>query len=511
MSTLQAVDPRTGDPIGTYETASVADVEAALSGAVLAARSGRLRDDRRRIAGLRAIAAGLRERSEEIVSVAGAESGLPEPRLRGELERTAVQLELLADYVATGEHYDAIIDRADPDARPVSRPDLRRVRVPLGPVAVFGASNFPLAFSTAGGDTGSALAAGCPVIVKGHPSHPGTGRLVADVIAAGIAAAGLPQETFSHLLAADFAVAEALVDHPALAAVAFTGSFRGGAALLERANRRPRPIPVYAEMGSLNPVLVTAAALATRRERIVELLAGSVGSFGGQLCTKPGIVFSPAGTDLAGDLAAALEGFGEQILLNAGVHDGFRAGLDALGASAGVEHVGDPPGASAAGFHAAPAVFRAGVAALLDTPEIREEHFGPAVVVVEYASEDELLTGLQGLDGQLSATVFAEPGEHAALAPVLESCVELAGRIVFDGVPTGVAVTTAMHHGGPWPASSAPAHTSVGATAIERFLRPVVFQNAPNDSLPPALQDANPLDIVRRVDGERTRAPVPRL
>ncbi len=481
-----------------------------MSAAVRAARSLRLREDGRRIAALQAIAAGLRERGDEIVSLAEEESGLPEARLRGELERTAVQLELLADYIATGEHYDAIIDRADPAARPVPRPDLRRVRIPLGPVAVFGASNFPLAFSTAGGDTASALAAGCPVIVKGHPSHPGTGTLVAGVIAAGLSAAGLPVETFSHLLAADFAVAEALVDHPALAAVAFTGSFRGGVALLERANRRSRPIPVYAEMGSLNPVLATRAALAARREKIVELLAGSVGNFGGQLCTKPGIVFAPAGAELAADLAAALDGFGDQVLLNAGVHEGFRMGLDALATSPGVERVSDRREASTAGFHAAPAVFRAGVEALLDTPEIREEHFGPAVVVVEYASEEELLAGVRGLDGQLSATVFAEPGEHAALGPVLEACLELAGRIVFDGVPTGVAVTTAMHHGGPWPASSAPAHTSVGATAVERFLRPVVFQNAPDASLPPALQDANPLGIVRRVDGERTREPIQR-
>jgi acyl-CoA reductase-like NAD-dependent aldehyde dehydrogenase len=515
MSTLQAVDPRTGETITTYEAATVADVDSAVARALHAHHTGELHDDARRIAALKAIAAALRTRDEEIIATAAAETGLPEPRLRGELERTAVQLELLADYIGSGEHYDAIIDLADPAARPIPRPDLRRVRIPIGPVAVFGASNFPLAFSTAGGDTASVLAAGCPVIVKGHPSHPGTGILVAQAISEGITEAGLPAGTFEHLLAADFAVAEALVDHPGIEAVAFTGSFRGGVALLERANRRPRPIPVYAEMGSLNPVVITARALAERGEEIAEMLAGAVGNFGGQLCTKPGVVLAPTGGEFAAKLAHALVSVGRQVLLNAGIHAGYEAGLSELETATGIERVtaaqpADEHGASEHGFAATPAVFRADVGALLDAPALREEHFGPAAVVVEYGDDAQLLEGLRALEGQLSATVFAEPGEHAGLSELLAACLARAGRVVFDGVPTGVSVTTAMHHGGPWPASSAPAHTSVGATAVERFLRPVVFQSAPDEVLPPALRDANPLGIVRRVNGVRTRDAVSR-
>jgi acyl-CoA reductase-like NAD-dependent aldehyde dehydrogenase len=528
MRVVEAVDPKTGRVAGEYPAATVGDVDAALAAAVEAAASPALRDDARRAAGLRAVARGLRDRGDEVVALAGVESGLPEGRLRGELERTALQLELLADHVAAGEQHDAIVDRRDPDARPVPRPDLRRTRVPIGPVAVFGASNFPLAFSTAGGDTGAALAAGCPVVVKGHPSHPGTGTLVAEIVATGLAAEGLPAGAFAHLLAAELDVAEALVDHPATAAVAFTGSFRAGTALIARANARPRPIPVFAEMGSLNPVVVTAAALRTRGAAIVDALAGAVGSFGGQLCTKPGLVFAPAGSTLAADLAEALASHGTQVLLNENVHAGFGRGVEALAAAQGVERLtpdadgdgdgdasarngnGDGDGDGLSGFAAAPAVLRTRAAALATTEALREECFGPAVVVLEYESDDELLSALGALGGQLAAAVFAEPDEHAALAPLVERFTQQAGRVIFDGVPTGVSVTLAMHHGGPWPATSNAAHTSVGATAVDRFLRPVVYQDAPDALLPPALQDANPLGILRRVDGERTRAPIQR-
>ncbi|HEV2999966.1 MAG TPA: aldehyde dehydrogenase family protein [Solirubrobacteraceae bacterium] len=526
MSIVEAVDPRSGRVAGSYPAARVEDVDAALAAAVEAAASPAMRDDARRAAALRAAAGGLRARGGDVVAVAGGETGLPEARLRGELERTAVQLELLADHVAAGEHHDAIVDRADPDWRPLPRPDLRRRRVPIGPVAVFGASNFPLAFSTGGGDTGAALAAGCPAIVKGHPSHPGTGTLVAEVLAAAVEEAGLPAGAFAHLLAAELDVAEALVDHPATAAVAFTGSFRAGTALIARANARPTPIPVFAEMGSLNPVVVTHAALAARGDAIAEALAGAVGTFGGQLCTKPGLVFAPAGSTLAADLAAAL-GARREVLLNANVHRGYGAGVEALAAAEGVERLtpaaasGGDGGANGdgaaggdavrdAGFAVAPAVFRTRASALAATPALGEECFGPAVVVLEYEAGDDLHAALGALGGQLAAALYAEPAEHPALAPLVERLTELAGRVIFDGVPTGVSVTLAMHHGGPWPATSAPAHTSVGATAVDRFLRPVVYQDAPDALLPPALQDANPLNLLRRVDGERTREPVVR-
>jgi NADP-dependent aldehyde dehydrogenase len=510
MSIVQAVDPRTGRTTGSYPAATVADVDPALAAAMEAAASPALRDDARRADGLRSAATGLRERADEVVSVAGDETGLPEARLRGELERTAVQLELLADHAAAGEHHDAIIDLADPEARPVPRPDLRRSRVPIGPVAVFGASNFPLAFSTAGGDTGAALAAGCPVIVKGHPSHPGTGTLVAEIVTAGLTDAGLPPGAFAHLLAAELDVAEALVDHPATAAVAFTGSFRAGRALIARANARPRPIPVFAEMGSLNPVVVTEAALGARGDEIVEALAGAVGNFGGQLCTKPGIVFAPAGSTLAADLAQALGGRAAEVLLNAGIHSGYGDGVAALAAAEGVERLTPEAGSNGDGFAATPAVLRAPATAVAATPALREECFGPAVVVLEYEGDSDLFDALPALGGQLATTVWAEPSEYGRLAPLVERFQEQAGRVIFDGVPTGVSVTLAMHHGGPWPASSAPAHTSVGATAVDRFLRPVVYQNAPDELLPPALRDANPLGLLRRVNGVRTRDPIAR-
>jgi 2,5-dioxopentanoate dehydrogenase len=476
MSSVVAVDPRTGSELEAYPAATVADVDPALQAAVAAQPA--LRADAPRAALLRGIADGLRARADDVVAVAGAETGLPEPRLRGELARTAFQLERLAAHVEAGEHHQAVIDPPDPSWTPVARPDLRRVRVPLGPVAVFGASNFPLAFSTAGGDTGAALAAGCPVVVKGHPSHPGTGVLVAAVIDEAVRAAGLPAGVFAHLLAAELDVAEALVDHPALAAVAFTGSFRGGTALLRRAQARPRPIPVFAEMGSLNPVVVTAAAIAARGEAIAQALAGAVGTFGGQLCTKPGVVL--AGGPLADALERELEALGPQVLLNAQIAHAY--GTDG-------------------GCLATPEVERVGVDALGDV----EERFGPAVVVAEWRDEAELHAALGALGGQLAAGLYAEPHEHEALAPVVDRLAALAGRVLFDGVPTGVAVTRAMHHGGPWPATSDAASTSVGVAAVDRFTRPVVFQDAPAALLPPALRDDNPLGIERVLDGVRTR------
>ncbi|HEX2084810.1 MAG TPA: aldehyde dehydrogenase (NADP(+)), partial [Solirubrobacteraceae bacterium] len=503
MSTVEAVDPRTGEVAGSYPAARVADVDVALAAAISASASPVMREDGRRASALRGIAAGLRVRADEVVSLAGVETGLPEVRLRGELERTAVQLELLADHVAAGEQHDAIIDLPDPDHRPVARPDLRRARVPIGPVAVFGASNFPLAFSTAGGDTGAALAAGCPVIVKGHPSHPGTGTLVAAIVSAGVAEAGLPSGAFSHLLAAELDVAEALVDHPATAAIAFTGSFRGGTALLARAQARPRPIPVFAEMGSLNPVVVTPAGADARGSAVAEALAGAIGTFGGQLCTKPGLVFAPAGSMLARELAEALSAKGGQVLLNANVHSGYGSGVAALAAADGVERLTPDSSPEASdGFTASPTLLRAPASAVARAAELREECFGPAAVVLEYRDEEELHAALATLGGQLAAAVYAERSEYASLTSLVERLTSLAGRVIFDGVPTGVAVTLAMHHSGPWPASSAPAHTSVGATAVDRFLRPVVYQDTPDALLPPALRDANPLGLVRRVNGE---------
>ncbi len=307
-ATFNAVDPRTGLPGASYDEASPADVEAAVAAAQQAFAHPALRDRGARAAMLRGAAGRLRAAGDEIVATAEAETGLPEARLRSELERTAGQLEAFAALLDAGDYVEAILDSPDPDAKPIPRPDVRRMLVPVGPVAVFGASNFPLAFSTAGGDTASALAAGCPVVVKGHPSHPGTGELVAREVRAAIADAGLPEGTFAHLLAAGIEVGEALVDAPAIQAVGFTGSTAGGRAIMDRAARRPQPIPVYAEMGSINPIVVTEAALKARAGAIAEGLVASVATFGGQLCTKPGVVFVPygeAGNDFVRTVARA--------------------------------------------------------------------------------------------------------------------------------------------------------------------------------------------------------------
>jgi acyl-CoA reductase-like NAD-dependent aldehyde dehydrogenase len=506
---IKAVDPRTGQAVASYDEATLADVDAAVAAAVAAADDPALADAGRRAELLRGAAARLRARGEEVVAVAGRETGLPAGRLQGELGRTTGQLEAFATVIEAGDHVDAILDSPDPSATP-PRPDLRRMVRPLGPVVVFGASNFPLAFSTAGGDTASALAAGCPVVVKGHPAHPGTSSLVAEELSAAVADAGLPAGTFGHVLAASHEVGGALVDHPGVRAVAFTGSHRGGRALMDRAAARAVPIPVYAEMGSLNPVVVTEAAIAARQDAIVAALVAAVATFGGQLCTKPGLVLVPegeAGETLTRALAAALGAREPEVLLARSIRDGLVSGLGDLDA-VGVDRLtpGDDDNDGDAGFHARPVVHRARAADLGVVAAIGEEHFGPATIVLSYTSLDDAIAALERGGGQLSATVHAEPADHAALAPLVEAAARVAGRIVFDGVPTGVAVSWAMTHGGPYPAASdAGLSTSVGMTALRRFLRPVTFQDTPQALLPEALRDGNPLRIWRRVDGALTR------
>jgi acyl-CoA reductase-like NAD-dependent aldehyde dehydrogenase len=506
-ASIKAVDPRTGHEGPGYPSATVADVDVAVQAAVAAAGTPELRDGARRAAALRGIAARLRARGDELVALAGAETGLPPARLTGELGRTTGQLEAFAEVLEHGQHLEAILDTADSGATP-PRPDVRRTVVPIGPVAVFGASNFPLAFSTAGGDTASALAAGCPVVVKGHPAHPGTGALVAAEIAAAVAAAGLPAGTFGHLLAADFAVGEALVDHPGIRAVAFTGSGRGGRALMDRAAARPVPIPVFAEMGSLNPVVVTDAALAARADAIAAALTGAVANFAGQLCTKPGLVLVPEGDRgeaFAQALTAAMGAREPEVLLNASIASGLRSGLRALEDAPAVTRLTAVDDEDHPGFRARPAVFRAAAADLGRVAPLAEEHFGPAVVVLTYTSTAEAAGALERAGGQLTVSVHAEPAEHEAVRPLAEAAARTAGRILFDGVPTGVAVTWSMHHGGPYPAGSDGAHTSVGMTALRRFQRPVAYQDAPQALLPAELRDGNPLGLWRRVDGALTQ------
>jgi acyl-CoA reductase-like NAD-dependent aldehyde dehydrogenase len=511
-ATFTAVDPRTGTPGASFTGASPADVDAAVAAAAAAFHDPALRDREARAALLRRAAARLRAGGDDVVATGEAETGLPEARLRSELERTCGQLEAFAALLDAGDYVEAIIDTADPSAIPIPKPDVRRMLVPIGPVAVFGASNFPLAFSTAGGDTASALAAGCPVVVKGHPSHPGTGELVARELEAAAAEAGLPEGTFAHLLAAGIEVGEALVDAPAIAAVGFTGSTAGGRALFDRAARRPVPIPVYAEMGSINPIVVSEAALRARAEAIAEGLVASVANFGGQLCTKPGVVFVPAGAEgdaFAADVAGRLEGTAPTVLLNERLRDALAAAVERLAAMPEVRPLGGAPAFAGEGFRHQPAAFEAPAAAVAGGSPLLEEHFGPVVLLLRYGGRDELLAALGRIEGQLTGTVHAQPDEDGEFLGVVgEVLAARAGRIVHDGFPTGVAVTYGMQHGGPYPATTSSLHTSVGMTAIRRWLRPVAWQNAPATALPPELRDENPLGIWRRVDGEPTRAPL---
>jgi acyl-CoA reductase-like NAD-dependent aldehyde dehydrogenase len=509
---FHAVDPRSGETGPAFTEATPEDVHGAVAAAAAAFAAPALRDDGRRAELLAEIAARLRDATEEIVGTCQAETGLPEARVRSELERTWRQIEAFGALVEAGDYVEAIIDTADPDARPIARPDVRRMLVPLGPVAVFGASNFPLAFSTAGGDTASALAAGCPVVVKGHPSHPGTSEVVAREIRAAVETIGLPEGTFALLQSSGVEVGEALVDEPAIAAVGFTGSLAGGRAIHDRAAARPRPIPVYAEMGSVNPIVVTEAALRARAGAIAEGLTASVASFGGQLCTKPGVVFVPDGPEgdaFVSDVAARLEAAEPQVMLNERLRDALVARVTEL-AELAEPAGGASGGPEGPGFRFAPVAYRAAASDLAREPSLLEERFGPVVLLLGYRSEEDLLEALDRVDGQLTGSLHAEAEDEPLVRTLVDVLAARAGRLVFDGFPTGVAVTHGMTHGGPYPATTAPGTTSVGMTAIARFLRPVAWQNAPASALPPALRDENPLGIWRRVNGVPTRDPISR-
>ncbi len=483
--------------------AETPSVEAATTAAAEAFATYRDTTPEQRGSFLDSVAAEIEADRETLVAAAVAESGLPEARVAGEVGRTTGQLRLFADVVRRGDHLGVRLDPALPARTPLPRPDLRQRMVPLGPVAVFGASNFPLAFSTAGGDTASALAAGCPVVVKGHPAHPRTGELVARAVTRAVAAHDLPAGVFSFVLAADdergIELGQELVRDPRIAAVGFTGSRRGGLALVAAAAARPVPIPVYAEMSSINPVVVLPGALAGGD--VGALASSYVGSLtlgSGQFCTNPGLLFLPTSPDGDAFLAAVGAAVGEatgQPMLTSGIADAYERGAAALRGTDGVDLVaqGNPGGEQAP----APQVVEA-----RDLDGVTDEVFGAAGVVIRYAELEALVPQLERLEGQLTATVHATEADTEAarrLLPVLEA---KAGRILFNGWPTGVEVGHAMVHGGPFPATSDARTTSVGSLAIERFQRPVCYQDVPADLLPEAVRDGNPWGLTRRLDGE---------
>ena len=501
----KSLDASSGEALPyTFVQATPEEVDAAAQAAATAYPVYRNLSAARRAEFLEAIADELDALGDEFVALVTRETALPAGRIQGERGRTSGQMRLFAKVLRRGDFYGARIDRALPDRQPLPRPDLRQYQIGVGPIAVFGASNFPLAFSTAGGDTASALAAGCPVVFKAHSGHMATAECVADAIIRAAEKTGMPKGVFNMIFGSG--VGEALVKHPAIQGVGFTGSLKGGRALCDLAAARPQPIPVFAEMSSVNPVVILPNALKVRGATIAKDLAGSVVLGCGQFCTNPGLVIgirSAEFSEFVAGLADAIGAQPAQTMLNAGTLRSYAGGLAQLNAHAKVTHLA---GNEQAGNQAQPQLFKADVSMLLEGDHLlQEEVFGPTTIVVEVADRDELTRALQSMHGQLTATLIAERDDLLAFRDLLPLLEVKAGRVLLNGYPTGVEVSDTMVHGGPYPATSDARGTSVGTLAINRFLRPVCYQNYPDEVLPEALQNANPLGIQRLVDGVHSR------
>ncbi|MGF6777178.1 aldehyde dehydrogenase (NADP(+)) [Paraburkholderia sp. GAS334] len=503
--TLRAFDPaRNAEIEPVFGAGSAADVDRACKLAALAFDPYRSAPLETRARFLEAIADNIVAIGDELIERAHIESALPKARIEGERGRTVGQLKLFASLAREGRWLTATLDSALPDRKPLARPDLRLQKIPVGPVAVFGASNFPLAFSVAGGDTASALAAGCPVVVKAHPAHLGTSELVGRAIQKAVADTGLPEGVFSLLVGAGNAVGEALVAHPAIKSVGFTGSRRGGLALVDIASKRREPIPVFAEMSSINPFFLLPGALAKRGQAIASALVDSVTLGVGQFCTNPGLVIvldSPHTQAFIDATAQALAKKEAQTMLSPGIASAYKAAVEQRAETDGVRSVaqGTP---SRASCPALPALFTTSAAQFLAAAELEDEIFGPTSLIVTCGDIDEMIKVTGYIEGQLTATLQLEPDDYDLARKLLPTLERKAGRILANGFPTGVEVSYAMVHGGPFPATSDSRATSVGATAIERFLRPVCYQDLPAALLPEALHDDNPLKLWRLRDGK---------
>jgi len=504
---LYSVDAATGAQLETpFLTATEQEVAAAVQAAEKAYPAFRATTSEQRAAFLEAIADELDALGDDFLATISRETALPAaPRLAGERARTSGQMRLFAKVLRRGDFYGARIDPALPERKPMPRPDVRQYKIGVGPVAVFGASNFPLAFSVAGGDTAAALAAGCPVVFKAHSGHLATSELVADAIERAVRKTGMPAGTFN-MIYGDRVGAQ-LVRTAAIQAVGFTGSLRGGRALCDMAAARAQPIPVFAEMSSINPIILMPQALKARGEAIAKELAGSVTMGVGQLCTSPGLLLgvrSPELTAFIDKLATAFGTTSPATMLNSGGLSHYNGGVARLTELAGVKLLATG-GASTS--QAVPHLFQAD-AALLFAKEapLEEEVFGPATVIVALDSREQLIDFAANMHGQLTATLQAEIGDLQGNQDLIALLEQKAGRLLLNGYPTGVEVCDAMVHGGPYPATSDARGTSVGTLAIERFLRPVCYQNYPDAMLPAPLQNANPLGLMRLVDGELTRA-----
>lgn len=444
---------------------------------------------------------------ELLLQRANAETALPEARLTGERGRTIGQLKMFASLLREGSWVEAHIDRAQPDRKPMPKPDLRRMLVPLGPVAVFGASNFPLAFSVAGGDTASALAAGCPVVVKAHPAHPGTSEMVAQAIMTAAEATGMPAGVFSMVHGSGPEVGLRLIQHPSIKAVGFTGSLRAGRAIYDAAAARPEPIPVYAEMGSTNPVFLLPGALAERATQLAEQFVQSVTMGVGQFCTNPGLAFGTGDglQTFAREAARHACDAAPGTMLYDIVCSRWHEGANHLRGIAGVEVLGEAAGVDAGKGRAGALIFATDANTFQKETALHEEVFGPSSVVVSCDSSEQLLEAARRLPGQLTATVHGTEEDLQANRALLEILQQKAGRVIINGFPTGVEVCASMQHGGPYPATTDSRTTSVGTEAIKRFARPVCFQGYPDSLLSIELQNANTRGIWRLVDNEYSR------
>ncbi|AZG47232.1 aldehyde dehydrogenase (NADP(+)) [Gordonia insulae] len=505
-SAVHAINPATDERLQpAYAHGTAEDVAAATAAAAAAFATYRNTSSAQRAEFLTAIADNLDAAVDTLVARATAESGLPVPRITGEVGRTSGQLRLFASVLREGSWHGARIDPAQPDRTPLPRADIRQRKIALGPVAVFGASNFPLAFSVAGGDTASALAAGCPVVVKAHDAHPGTSELVGRAITEAVAATGMPAGTFSLLFGSGPELGIALVTDPNIKAVGFTGSRSGGTALVRAAATRPEPIPVYAEMSSINPVYPLPGALRSRAADLGRAFVGSLTMGSGQFCTNPGLIIAVDSPDLDTFIDAAAEavrGSTPTPMLTPNIARTFAQGIDEFDGAATVVARGSEttsPNACRA------ALFSTDADTFLGSEQLQQEVFGSSSLVVKCRDQQQVRDVTAKLEGQLTATVHVDDTDHDDAGALLELLELKAGRILFNGWPTGVEVGHAMVHGGPYPSTSDSRTTSVGSLAIERFLRPVAYQDVPAGLLPPAIADGNPEQIWRRVDGELTR------
>lgn len=508
-SSFYSLNPRNKSNNGfSFAGASTAEINKAVEEATKSFEETRLYPAERLAIFLDTVADEIEALGDELLAVCDSETGLGLARLTGERGRTTGQLRAFALHIREGSYVEAIIDSAMPDRQPAPRADIRRMLIPLGAVAVFAPNNFPLAFGVAGGDTASAFAAGCPVIVKGHPAHPATSELVAQAVQSAIEKCNFPDGFFSLLQGRSIEVGQTLVKHPKLAAVGFTSSLGGGRAIFDTASARLKPIPVYAEMGSINPVVIMPDTLTTNYQSLVSGVTGSVTLGSGQFCTNPGLFLiqdSTKSRQFVQDVAQSMQAQSPTTLLNEAVERNLEEGLNIISSKETVTILSGGSVAHNDGYCFANTVMQTTAEAFLSDEELQNEHFGPVTLFVLCDEQAQIETVIRHLEGNLTATIHATDAELETAGSLFTLLREKAGRIILNGYPTGVEVVHSMVHGGPYPATSMANSTSVGKTAIQRFMRPLAYQNMPDALLPDALKSANPLNIWRIVDDEYTK------